>query len=163
MRSLDFSIYLTVPASLMSLGCMSLQEKYVPQIFLVRWLSRQCAILNISQPHKPPQPGAGIALLFAADMQRHGPHLRLSLYFRKCYWHRTLFLFCIWDFLNFYTDGLTCITRCWLCLMTGICSSMAEFVWFCKTITSLSIMAAQPHYMKWCMLSLLWLFITSDS
>jgi hypothetical protein len=43
-------------------------------------------------------------------------------------------------------------------------STIAEFVWYCKTITSLSIMAAQTNDMEWGMLSLLWVFfITSDS
>jgi hypothetical protein len=46
-------------------------------------LSRQCGILNISQPYRPPRPGVGIALLFTVDIQRHAPHLRLSLYLRK--------------------------------------------------------------------------------
>jgi hypothetical protein len=53
-----------------------------PPPFVSR-LSRQCVILNISQPYRPPWPGAGIALFFTVDIQRHAPHLSLSLYFRK--------------------------------------------------------------------------------
>jgi hypothetical protein len=41
-------------------------------------LSRQCGILNISQPYRPPQPGAGIAILFSIVWIREGSPLRSS-------------------------------------------------------------------------------------
>jgi hypothetical protein len=46
----------------------------------------------------------------------------------------------------------------------GSSASMAEFAQFYKKNHILTIMAAQPHYLKRGMLPLLWLFfITSDS
>jgi hypothetical protein len=132
MRSVDFSIYLIAPASVLSSGWMSLHQKWVPSIFP---LEVKCiAGMKASQPHhhllvycldnmrtstshSPTDLHGqvqGHLYFFSADIKRHAPHLKLSLYFRKWYWHRTHFLFYNWDFLNFYIDGLTSITRCWV-------------------------------------------------
>jgi hypothetical protein len=129
-----------------------------------RLLSRQCVVFNISQPYRPPQPSAGI--LYFLQWTYTDMHLTSGSAF--------ILVHVISTGPSSYSASetfSTFILMAWLPLPdVGFGSPqrsrspIAEFVQLCKTITSLSIVAAQPHYMKQGMLSLLWLFFTtSDS
>jgi hypothetical protein len=82
MKSLNFLIYLILPAAPLAQGFSHpLTEMSTRRYSLlrvqhgrrvrpsVRRLSRQCGILSISQPHRPPRPGTGITLLVLIQFQ----------------------------------------------------------------------------------------------